>query len=148
MLHKSFFKTMIGYLTNLGYLSDNPFEGNPDYPDYWILLQSEPTFDNWASLEATYGGYARQHYYRNPTIWMLNDGPPFFAGNRNLITFPAPTSDAGQVLSHWGWLYPVAGSGGASYGLVVAGPLSNPITTEIGQTIIFPVNSITVKAPY
>ncbi|RTL34984.1 MAG: hypothetical protein EKK48_30175 [Candidatus Melainabacteria bacterium] len=148
MLHPSFYKTMINYLLQLGSLLDPPFEGNPDYIDYWALFTANPSLDSFATVEATYGGYARQHYARTPTIWQLLDGPPAYASNRQQITFPPATSGAGQVLTHWGWLYPDIGSGGASYGLVVSGALEIPVTVALGQSLIYPANAFRVQSPF
>jgi hypothetical protein len=145
MLHSAFYKTMLSYLQMYGGLSDAPFQGNPDYPAYWALFTSDPTDANSGTTEAAYGGYARYRGYRNPYHWALHDGPPAFACNSYDIAFPVPTSGAGEVITHWAHLYLAAD--GVSNKIVASGPIENPLTVAIGQTIMFPTGELIVQVP-
>jgi hypothetical protein len=145
MLNTSFYKTMIGYLQLLGGLTDTPFAGNPDYPAYWALFTAAPTDDTIGATEATFPGYARKQGYRNPYHWGLHDGPPAYASNTYDIAFNAATGGAGQVITHWAFLY--FNSDLTTYKIVASGPIENPLTISVGLTIEFPTGQLRVQVP-
>ena len=145
MLDESFYKTMISYLLSLPNLVGAPFQGNPDYPAFFALFTSEPTNETLESVEATYAGYHRFQSQRNPYHWVFHDGPPAWVGNSNNITFPAATGGAGQVITHWAFLYWKSNEDVLK--IVVGGAFENPVTVAIGQNILFPIDTLRVEWP-
>lgn len=144
-LHTAFYKTMLTYLNQMGALVDVPFQGNPDYQAFFALFTGAPVEGNLLSNEATYGGYARFRSVRNPYHWAMQNGPPAFVSQINDLHFGTPTSGAGQVITHWAFLYP--NTVDSSYSIVVSGPLSNPLTVALGVPILFPAGEIQVVVP-
>lgn len=119
--------------------------GGPDfvrpatvYLGLWTSALSDASTGS-SSGEATFGGYARVAVTNNSTNF-----PGASAGgksNGSTITFPTPTSGAGQVVTHVG-VFDASSSGN----LLMWADLTSPITVVVGSAIYFNAGDLTFSA--
>lgn len=113
--------------------------GGPDYTRaatvYAALFTAVPS-DSGGGTEVTGGAYARAAITNNATNWPAASGGQ--KKNGAAVTFPTPSADWGTVVAVALFDAAVAGN------LLYHGTLASARPIRSGDTVTFPVNSITV----